>query len=113
MSSNFKSKITDLTTYKDDGKRKYLYKTSYFKDIQKVKVIDYDSETFTALYLEINPKNKHCADWITEYNRFGSQVNFHETMKDAKQFIREQLNSKIEKLKSDLIKYNSILKEFE
>ena len=113
MSANFKRKITTLETYKDDGKRKQLYKTSYFKEIQKVKVIDYNNETFTALNIEINPKNKHVADWITEYHRFGSQVNFHETMEEAKEFVRNQLNSIIDKLNSDLNKYKSIFKEFE
>jgi hypothetical protein len=111
MSANFKGKITDLKTYKDNGQRKFLYKTSYFKEIQEVKVINYNKETFTALNIEINPKNNHVADWIAEYHRFGSQVNFHETMEDAKLFIRNQLFLKIEKLNSDLNKYTSIFKE--
>jgi len=112
MSANFKTKITDLKTYKDNGQRKFLYKTSHFREIQKVKVIEYNKKTFTALNIEINPKHKHVTDWIAEYHRFGSQVNFHETMEDAKLFVKNQLEEKIKKIEDELIKFKCILLDF-
>jgi len=109
---NYRRNITREFSLIDDGKRKILYRTSQYRDIQEVKVVDFDDKTFTALGSDYFPTNKHISDWLNQNGRYSHQVNYHETREEAKSFIRNKLSIKINKLNSDLVKYQGVLLGF-
>tara|TARA_R110000787_G_C13210819_1_gene425112 strand:+ start:334 stop:627 length:294 start_codon:yes stop_codon:yes gene_type:complete len=94
-----------------------LYKTSYFREIKEIEVISFNTETYDIKLSDIRPEYKLGRKWKLEdrvitRKRNKSQTNYHETLNEAKEFVRKQLNMKIKKLESDLIKFKDILSDF-
>jgi hypothetical protein len=95
-----------------------LYKTCYFRNIKEVDVISFNDETYDIKLSDIRPSYKpgrkyELEDRILTRNRSENKTNYHETLDEAKAFVRNQLGVKIKKLESDLIKFKDVLLYFE
>lgn len=92
-----------------------LYKTCRFKDIEEVEVISFDDKTFKIMASDYRPKQSYWKDndKVRTINRFSACNNYHSSIEEAKNFMVNLLENKINKLTEDLIKYNETIKKFQ
>jgi len=105
--ANFKRRILK-ENYRNNKVTRKLYKTSNFKEIKEISVIDFNIETFIAYGQDYNPANCLTRDWVIEVYRQGNVSNYHETLEQAKTYLKEKLNLKIKNLNKDIDKYKKI-----
>lgn len=87
-----------------------LYKTSHFREIKKVKCEKVENGKVYFKLCDYNPQFE--SERIITKPTNGSQINYHKTKQDAKNFILMQLSDKIMQMELDLEKYKSLVPNF-
>jgi hypothetical protein len=87
-----------------------LYKSYQFRKIQEKEVHRFTSTSISYWLSSKFPNRFHEAnDRLITIERFGKRGNYFETLEEAKEFTRNQLERKITKVELELLKYQNLL----